>query len=88
MEKAPGLIWLVVVLDAGMADSQLHETFGPDSPRPYPYHILCDVTFGYFDNVWVTGKTFDGRKYVVVRLQVWSRVRTQCHDAPFAVGSG
>ena len=73
MENAPGLRWLFVVLDENMAADQLDDYFGPasqelDPPERNPYHVLNRLTFDYFDEVWVTGRSFQSRDHIVLRL--------------------
>lgn len=68
MENAPGLKWLFVVIDDNMAAVKLDDCFGPDALKPYPYDLLDGITFDYFDEVWVTGRSFHDRHHVVLRL--------------------
>ena len=73
MENAPGLRWLFVVLDPNMAAVQLDDYFGPscqelDAAERCPYHVLDRLTFDYFDEVWVTGRSFQSRDHIVLRL--------------------
>ena len=73
MEDAPGLRWLFVVLDDNMAAGQLDDYFGPscqelDAAERCPYHVLDRLTFDYFDEVWVTGRSFQSRDNIVLRL--------------------
>ena len=68
MENAPGLKWLFVVLDDNMAADQLDENFGPGAPASYPYEVLDKLVFNYFDEVWITGRAFQTRDHIVLRL--------------------
>ena len=68
MENAPCLKWLFVVLDDNMAAVQLDDHFGPEAPTLYPYDVLDTLTFDYFDEVWVTGRSFQARGHIVLRL--------------------
>ena len=73
MENAPGLKWLFVVLDDNMAAVQLDNYFGPaceelDPSERNPYHVLDTLTFDYFDEVWITGRAFQSRDHIVLRL--------------------
>ena len=73
MENAPSLRWLFVVLDDNMAAVQLDDYFGPasqelDPSERNPYHVLNRLTFDYFDEVWVTGRAFQTRDHIVLRL--------------------
>ena len=73
MEHAPGLRWLFVVLDDNMAAVQLDDYFGPaceelDPSERNPYHVLDRLTFDYFDEVWITGRAFQTRDHIVLRL--------------------
>ena len=73
MENAPGLRWLFVVLDENMAADQLDDYFGPasqelDPSERNPYHVLNRLTFDYFDEVWVTGRSCQSRDHIVLRL--------------------
>ena len=72
MESAPSLRWLFVVLD-DMAAVQLDDYFGPacqelDPSERNPYHVLDALTFDYFDEVWITGRAFQSRDHIVLRL--------------------
>ena len=65
--------WLFVVLDDNMAAVQLDDYFGPaclelDPPERCPYHVLDKITFYYFDEVWVTGRSFQAGSHIVLRL--------------------
>ena len=73
MKNARGLRWLFVVLDPNMAAVQLDDYFGPasqelDPSERNPYHVLDRLTFDYFDEVWITGKAFQTRDHIVLRL--------------------
>lgn len=73
MENSPGLKWLFVILDDNMAAVQLDEYFGPscqelDAAERCPYHVLDTLTFDYFDEVWITGRAFQTRDHIVLRL--------------------
>ncbi|MXZ53064.1 MAG: hypothetical protein F4Z34_07765 [Acidimicrobiaceae bacterium] len=73
MEQAPGLRWLFVVLDDNMAAVQLDDYFGPgcqelDPAERNPYQILDRLTFDCFDEVWITGRAFQSRDHIVLRL--------------------
>ncbi len=73
MEHAPGLKWLFVVLDFNMAAVQLDDYFGPacqelDPSERNPYPVLDALTFDYFDEVWITGRAFQTRDHIVLRL--------------------
>ena len=73
MENAPSLRWLFVVLDDNMAAVQLDDYFGPaclelDAAERCPFHVLDKLAFDYFDEVWVTGRSFQSRDHIVLRL--------------------
>ena len=73
MENAPSLKWLFVVLDNNMAAVQLDDYFGPanqelDVSERCPYRVLDRLTFDYFDEVWITGRAFQDRSHIVLRL--------------------
>ena len=73
MENAPSLRWLFVVLDDNMAAVQLDDYFGPaclelDASERCPFHVLDKLAFDYFDEVWVTGRSFQSRDHIVLRL--------------------
>ena len=73
MENAPSLRWLFVVLDDNMAAVQLDDYFGPaclelDASERCPFHVLDKLAFDYFDEVWVTGRAFQSRDHIVLRL--------------------
>ena len=73
MEHSPGLRWLFVILDDNMAAVQLDDYFGPacqelEVRERCPYHVLDALTFDYFDEVWVTGRSFHDRHHIVLRL--------------------
>ncbi len=73
MENAPGLKWLFVVLDDKMAAVQLDDYFGPacqelEVSERCPYQVLDRIRFDYFDEVWITGRAFQDRSHIVLRL--------------------
>ena len=73
MENAPSLRWLFVVLDDNMAAVQLDDYFGPaclelDASERCPFHVLDTLAFDYFDEVWITGRSFQSRDHIVLRL--------------------
>ena len=73
LEGTKGLKWLFVVLDDNMAAVQLDDYFGPacqelDPSERNPYHVLNALTFDYFDEVWITGRAFQTRDHIVLRL--------------------
>ncbi len=73
MENAPGLKWLFVVLDDNTAAAQLDDYFGPacqelEASDRCPYQVLGRLTFDYFDEVWITGRAFQDRSHIVLRL--------------------
>ena len=73
LEHAPGLRWLFVVFDDNMAAVQLDDYFGPaclelDASERCPFHVLDKLAFDYFDEVWVSGRSFQSRDHIVLRL--------------------